>query len=536
MGRAWALTASSPSNVAILGTLNYIAKPGVVAGVEGTSAVNNGYGMFGYSAASSGGIGIHGRSDSPNGIGLQGWAIGTGGIAINATSSATSGSPIGLVARTSAPNAIGALIWNTASAITGPLITAQTGTAGITQFTVSGSGNVSAAGAISGTQLVSTLPTGTAPLQVASTTVVPNLNAGLLGGSPASAFALASGSGGYIQNGTAPQTGASYNIDGSGTVGGTLTGAAVDSTSNYQIGSNVVLGVGAAADHNLFVGSAAGANNVPSSGQSNAFLGYNAGLQDTTGSGNTFVGMNAGQPIATGSNNIFLGANSGLSSAAAASNNIYISNQGVAADTGVIRIGDPANQSSAYIAGVNGSATTAGVPVFVDSTGKLGTSGGTVNFSQVIGTVSSPQFTGTYTNSVTLSNTNNSFTGTFCGNGAGLTGVSSGLSWPIVPMKVDYSIQISDFATPTTHGNYIVHTGTAHHVFTLPNPPPPNGSCVAIGNFAIRSRRQRLSERELEWSERRWRHHVPHASPPFVVSLLLGRKRILEVRAEPEWG
>ncbi len=30
-----------------------------------------------------------------------------------------------------------------------------------------------------------------------------------------------------------------------------------------------------------------------------------------------------------------------------------------------------------------------------------------------------------------------------------------------------------------------MHTGTAHHIFTLPNPPPPNGSCVASGNFAI---------------------------------------------------
>ena len=121
-GTGMGLTASSPSNVAILGTLNYIAKPGVVAGVEGTSAVNDGYGMFGYSAAASGGVGIHGRSDSLNGIGLQGWPIGTGGIAINATSSATSGSPIGLVARVTAPNGTGALILNVANTVTGPLI------------------------------------------------------------------------------------------------------------------------------------------------------------------------------------------------------------------------------------------------------------------------------------------------------------------------------------------------------------------------------------------------------------------------------
>ena len=103
-GTGMGLTVSAPGTVAILGTLNSSAKPNVLTAVEGTSTLNNGYGMFGYSTAASGGIGIHGRSDSPNGIGLQGWAIGTGGIAINATSSATSGSPIGLVARVSAPN------------------------------------------------------------------------------------------------------------------------------------------------------------------------------------------------------------------------------------------------------------------------------------------------------------------------------------------------------------------------------------------------------------------------------------------------
>jgi hypothetical protein len=45
-------------------------------------------------------------------------------------------------------------------------------------------GNVSASG-----QLISTVSTGTAPLQVTSTTRVPNLNASLLGGMPASTFA-----------------------------------------------------------------------------------------------------------------------------------------------------------------------------------------------------------------------------------------------------------------------------------------------------------------------------------------------------------
>ena len=59
-----------------------------------------------------------------------------------------------------------------------------------------------------------------------------------------------------------------------------------------------------------------------------------------------------------------------------------------------------------------------------------------------------------------------------------------GLSWPIDPKTADYAIQTSDFSTPTSYGNYIVLTGPASHVFTLPNPAPPNGDCVAIGNDA----------------------------------------------------
>jgi len=55
-------------------------------------------------------------------------------------------------------------------------------TGNISGGTLSANGNVTAA------QLVSTVAQGTAPLQVTSTTQVSNLNAGLLGGSPASAF------------------------------------------------------------------------------------------------------------------------------------------------------------------------------------------------------------------------------------------------------------------------------------------------------------------------------------------------------------
>jgi len=71
------------------------------------------------------------------------------------------------------------------------------------------------------------------------------------------------------------------------------------------------------------------------------------------------------------------------------------------------------------------------------------------------------------------------------GNGSGLTGVTPGLSWPIVLKSADYAIQTSDFSTSTSDGKYLVLTGSAAHTFTLPNPAPPNGNCVAIGNHAL---------------------------------------------------
>ncbi len=204
-------------------------------------------------------------------------------------------------------------------------------------------------------------------------------------------------------------------------------------------------------------------------GGGNLFLGLGAGAGNTTGSSNTALGLGAGKNNTTGSNDVYI-ANSGSQSGS---------------ESNTIRIGDPANQTSAYLAGVTGSSTSSGMPVFVDSTGKLGTNGGAVNFSQVVGTLATTQFSGTYNNAVTLANTTNSFTGTFSGNGAGLFGVTSGLSWPIVAQTGDYTIQISDFSTATKYGNFLVLTGTVAHTFKLPNPPPPNGSCVAIGDFAL---------------------------------------------------
>ena len=257
------------------------------------------------------------------------------------------------------------------------------------------------------------------------------------------------------------------------------------------------------ANYNTFVGSFAGATNrhgtintfvgaqagfFNADGIFNSMIGVNAGYYNTSGNFNTFLGVNAGVNAVSGNQNTYIGYASGQNADPASHDNVYLASVGAAGESGAIRVGDASRQTVAYIAGVSGQSTNSGVPVFIDSTGKLGSGGGSVNFTQVTGTVASSQLTGTYTNQVVLSNTTNvvdgSFAGNFTGIGAGLTGVTSGLNWPIVTKSADYAIQASDFATPTTSGNYLILTGKVSHTFTLPNPPPPNGSCVAIGNVA----------------------------------------------------
>jgi len=172
------------------------------------------------------------------------------------------------------------------------LINAGTSLGG-TQFTVNSSGNVTAAGSLSGTRLISTVATGTALLQVASTTVVPNLNASLLGGSAASAFAAANGSPNYIQNRTTPQPGTNFNISGNGTLGGMLNANGGVSAGGLGVASQIN-GNGSnnsAMSANVNVALSGSSNTGVSGSASNTSGGVNTGVSGTV-NGNT--GVNTG--------------------------------------------------------------------------------------------------------------------------------------------------------------------------------------------------------------------------------------------------
>jgi len=104
---------------------------------------------------------------------------------------------------------------------------------------------------------------------------------------------------------------------------------------------------------------------------------------------NTAIGVNAlGQ--STGSNNIALGDSAGQN-LATGDRNIYIGNFGVDGESGTIRLGtDPGGssfpQTATFIAGIYGQSVDAasGVPVQIDSTGKLGTVLSSARFKQAI--------------------------------------------------------------------------------------------------------------------------------------------------------
>jgi hypothetical protein len=96
---------------------------------------------------------------------------------------------------------------------------------------VSATGTVTATGNVSGKQLVSTVATGTAPLVVASTTEVTNLNASFLGGKAATAFPSLAAANTFTGN---------QSVTGNVTATGTVT--ATGSVSGKQLVSSIATG------------------------------------------------------------------------------------------------------------------------------------------------------------------------------------------------------------------------------------------------------------------------------------------------------
>jgi hypothetical protein len=137
------------------------------------------------------------------------------------------------------------------------------------------------------------------------------------------------GSASYIQNTTAPQSSASFNISGNGTAGGTLSGNVVRATSSFNIGGSPILmspGVG-----NTLGGIHAGINTT---GQNNSVFGFDAGGNNTTGNGNSFFGADSGFENTTGGANSFLGTTAGFANTTGGANSFFGTGAGDSNTTG----------------------------------------------------------------------------------------------------------------------------------------------------------------------------------------------------------
>jgi len=107
-------------------------------------------------------------------------------------------------------------------------------------------------------------------------------------------------------------------------------------------------------------------------GEANTANGANALFKNTTGGNNTANGFNALLHITVGSGNIALGASAGTN-LRTGNKNIDIGNAGVTDESNTIRIGNVANQSATFIAGISGATVAGGVGVIIDTNGHLGT-------------------------------------------------------------------------------------------------------------------------------------------------------------------
>lgn len=124
-------------------------------------------------------------------------------------------------------------------------------------------------------------------------------------------------------------------------------------------------------DDNTALGSFTLASNTIGSG--NVAVGFDAGFSLATGNNNTLVGNNAGALMTAGSTNLMLGFNAGISFITG-DDNIYIAHPGVPSETGTIRIGAPATQTSTFVQGIFGVPVgLTGIEVFIDAAGQLGT-------------------------------------------------------------------------------------------------------------------------------------------------------------------
>lgn len=159
---------------------------------------------------------------------------------------------------------------------------------------------------------------------------------------------------------------ASYNT----AIGADALGANTTGSENIAIGDDTSF-ASTTGNHNVAVGNAALAFNT--TGSYNTAVGRRA-MYNTTGDANTCVGRSCLDSLTTGTSNIALGESAG-GQVTTTSNNIHIGHFGVTGDAGVIRVGRAGvHTGGTFIEGISGATSAGGSTVFVNSSGRLGTS------------------------------------------------------------------------------------------------------------------------------------------------------------------
>jgi hypothetical protein len=200
----------------------------------------------------------------------------------------------------------------------------------------------------------------------------------------------------------------------------TFVGNAGNTTSNsllavHNVGvGNQALASVTTGNSNTALGASSLINNT--TGLNNVAVGYLSMAAVTTGDTNIALGNQSLQNFTTGNDNIAIGFASGSSYTGAESSNILINNSGLMGETNTIRIGEQGSgagqQDICYIAGVYAALPGATNEVmFVDNTGKLGSSTGTDGQVIIGSSAGSPEWANiTAGSGVTITNGHNTIT------------------------------------------------------------------------------------------------------------------------------
>jgi hypothetical protein len=161
------------------------------------------------------------------------------------------------------------------------------------------------------------------------------------------------------------------NLAGNANIG-TGSSALGDNTTGHD---NLASGVQALAANATGINNVALGNNAlqaSTTANGNTAAGRNALVANTTGHDNVANGWKALNANTAGSGNIAIGSAAGKN-LTTGSDNVDIASAGVAGESGTIRIGDKGTHTAAFLQGVYGTASSGGVPVVINSAGKLGT-------------------------------------------------------------------------------------------------------------------------------------------------------------------